>query len=82
MKKEHKLVSLASEKYKEERSVEEIKILLSKYNVEPKKNRKRSYYRKKYNNYFHFQNIIRCEKYLKNRYEGIYDTDCLKIDLA
>ena len=40
MKKEHELVSLASEKYKEERSVEEIKILLSKYNVEPKKTEK------------------------------------------
>ena len=33
-----------------------------------------------YKNYFHYQNIIRCENYLNNLYDGIYETSCLKID--
>lgn len=35
---------------------------------------------KDYINYFHFVNIKRCYKYLKNRYENAFDNDCLKIE--
>lgn len=33
-----------------------------------------------YKNYIHYQNIIRCENYLNNLYDEIYETSCLKID--
>ena len=35
---------------------------------------------KNYNNYFHFKNIKASYEYLKNRYEGSFDNDCLGIE--
>ena len=35
---------------------------------------------KNYNNYFHFKNIKASYEYLKNRYEGSFDNNCLGIE--
>ena len=35
---------------------------------------------KNYNNYFHYQNIMRSWEYLENRYLYLFDKDCIKIN--
>jgi len=91
--KGHELKNLQQQKEASDKMKAEINNILSKYTFEQNRNiiidksaekyddieKINKILQKDYFNYFHFENIDKCSKYLKNLCKETYNKDCMKI---